>query len=227
MTATQLTISSLENTFTKTSLLFETIQITNFVNNETIVKLKEYCDVSEFYINESYGGLPNNQDSEINGITDQQIKELGLPPIPNEVLRSHRFTDMSDEIKEISLKINQMCEDVIFEKYNKKMSYMQGGDFVRYGIGQSLPYHQDWTVSEWVLKHNLPVVHVSSVFYINDDYLGGELLFSSSKLNGYGHDVASFKPTAGTVIFFDALKWHASAPVTKGFKYASTNFYTL
>ena len=227
MTATPLTISLLENTFTKTSLLFETIQITNFVDNETIVKLKEYCDISEFYINESYGGLPGNQDSETNGITDQQIKELGLPPVPNEVLRSHRFTDMSDEIKEISLKINQMCEDVIFEKYNKKMSYMQGGDFVRYGVGQSLPYHQDWTVSEWVLKHNLPVVHLSSVFYINDDYSGGELLFSSTKLNGYKHDVVSLKPIAGTVIFFDALKWHASAPVTSGFKYASTNFYTL
>ena len=200
---------------------------TNFVSNETLIKLQDYCSGSEFYINESYGGLPADQATVMDGITDRQIQELGLPAVPNEVLRSHRFTDMSGEIKTIASEINQMCEQIIIEKYNKKMSYMQGGDFVRYGVGQSLPYHQDWTVSEWVLKHGLPIVHLSSVFYINDEYSGGELLFSSTKLDGYKHDVISLKPKAGTVIFFDALRWHASAPVTEGFKYASTNFYTL
>lgn len=207
--------------------MFDTLTRTNFINNETLVKLQEYCDESEFYINESYGGLPGVLDSASDGITDKQIEELGLPAIPNEVLRSHRYTDMSEEIKIIVSEINKMCEQLILEKYDKKMSYMQGGDFVRYGAGQSLPYHQDWTVSEWVLKHNLPIVHLSSVFYINDEYSGGELLFSSSKLDGYKHDAVSIKPTAGTIIFLDALQWHASAPVTKGFKYASTNFYTL
>jgi hypothetical protein len=207
--------------------MFDTLMRTNFVSNETLIKLQDYCSGSEFYINESYGGLPDDQATVMNGITDRQIQELGLPAVPNEVLRSHRFTDMSEEIKTIASEINQMCEQIIIEKYNKKMSYMQGGDFVRYGVGQSLPYHQDWTVSEWVLKHGLPIVHLSSVFYINDDYSGGELLFSSTKLDGYKHDVISLKPKAGTVIFFDALRWHASAPVTEGFKYASTNFYTL
>lgn len=222
-----LTINLLDATFTKTNQMFDTLMRTNFVNNETLVKLQEYCSKSEFYINESYGGLPSDQVGGVNGITDRQIEELGLPAVPSEVLRSHRSSDMSQEIRVIASEINQMCEQIILEKYNKKMSYMQGGDFVRYGVGQSLPYHQDWTVSEWVLKHNLPTVHLSSVFYINDDYSGGELLFSSSKLDGYQHDVISLKPNAGTVVFFDALRWHASAPVTSGFKYASTNFYTL
>lgn len=223
----QLTINLLDATFTKTNPMFDTLMRTNFVNNETLATLQEYCNKSEFYINESYGGLPSNEDSGFDGITDKQIEELGLPAVPNEVLRSHRSTDMSDEIREIVSNINKLCEQIILEKYNKKMSYMQGGDFVRYGVGQSLPYHQDWTVSEWVLKHNFPTVHLSSVFYINDDYSGGELLFSSSKLDGYKHDAISLKPSAGTIIFFDALRWHASAPVASGFKYASTNFYTL
>jgi len=207
--------------------MFETIISTEFLDTETILKLKEYCDKSEFYINESYGGLRDIGASETDGITDKQIKELGLAAIPGEVLRSHRFSDMSDEIKTIAVKINQMCEEFIHDKYSKKMAFMQGGDFVRYGIGQSLPYHQDWTVSEWVIKHNLPVVHLSSVFYINDDHSGGELLFSSKKLNNYEHDIMSIKPKAGTIIFFDALQWHASSPVSGGLKYASTNFYTL
>jgi len=207
--------------------MFDTLIRTDFVNKETLLKLKKYCDVSEFYVNESYGGLPIDSFRESDGITDKHIEELGLPAVPNEVLRSHRFIDMEDEVKSITSEINKMCEELILEKYGKKMEFMQGGDFVRYEVGQSLPYHQDWTVSEWVIKHNLPVVHLSSVFYINDDYSGGELLFSSTKLNNYGHDSVTIKPKAGTIIFFDALQWHASSPITSGLKYASTNFYTL
>jgi len=207
--------------------MLDTLLKTNFVADETLLKIKKYCSVSEFYINESYGGLPINSFSEADGITDKHIEELGLPAVPSEVLRSHRQSDMSEEIRTIADEINKMCEQIILEKYGKKMAFMQGGDFVRYGAGQSLPYHQDWTVSEWVIKHNLPVVHLSSVFYINDDYSGGQLLFSSNKRNDYGHDCISIKPEAGTIVFFDALRWHASAPVGSGCKYASTNFYTL
>lgn len=208
--------------------MFDTTIINDLVDESTLSTLTAYCEVAEFYINESYGGVQN--DSLVNkeaGITDKQIEALGLPAVPNEVLRSHRFNDMSDEIKGIASDINKLCEEIIIEKYKHKMTYMQGGDFVRYSSGQSLPYHQDWTVSEWVIKHNLPIVNLSSVFYINDDYVGGELLFSSAKRNDYGHDIMSIKPVAGTVIFFDALQWHASAPVENGFKFASTNFYTL
>lgn len=208
--------------------MYDTITRTNFVNNETLTKLKLYCDGSDFYINESYGGLRDNPaTNHEHGVTDEHIKTIGLPAVPNEVLRSHRVGDMSEEIRSIADHINKMCEQLILDKYDKTMSYMQGGDIVRYEVDQSLPYHQDWTVSEWVIKHNLPVVHLSSVLYINDDYSGGELLFSSAKGNDYGHDVMSLKPSAGTIVFFDALQWHASAPVTGGFKYASTNFYTL
>jgi hypothetical protein len=207
--------------------MFDTLLSNNFVDKETLLKLNKYCNVSEFYINESYGGLPVDSFREEDGITDRHIEELGLPAVPSEVLRSHRFVDMEDEVKSIACKINKMCEQLILEKYGKKMAFMQGGDFVRYGVGQSLPYHQDWNMSEWVIKHNLPVVHLSSVLYFNDNYSGGELLFSSKKLNNYSHDVMSIKPTAGTIVFFDALQWHASSPVQSGFKYASTNFYTL
>ena len=208
--------------------MLDTIIRTDFVDTETLLKLQEYCGKSEFYINESYGGLRDNPaiDNE-HGVTDEHIKKIGLPAVPNEVLRSHRVSDMSEEVKSIAVQINKMCEQLILDTYDKKMSYNQGGDIVRYKVGQSLPYHQDWTVSDWVIKNNLPVVHLSSVLYINDDYSGGELLFSSAKRNEYRHDVMSIKPSAGTIVFFDALNWHAAAPVKDGFKYASTNFYTL
>lgn len=223
----QLTTSLLENTFTKTDYMFDTLIRTELVDADTLLVLKKHCAKSDFYINESYGGLPAESDVNRNGFTDRQIKELGLPAVPNEVLRAHRFIDMSEEVKLIASDINRKCKELILDVYGKKQTYMQGGDFVRYGVGQSLPYHQDWTLSEWVMKHNLPIVHLSSVFYINDDYEGGELLFSSKKMDGYDHDVLSLKPKAGTIVFFDALQWHASSPVENGFKYASTNFYTL
>lgn len=208
--------------------MFDTVIRTNLIDNQSLDMLREYCERVDFYINESYGGISEElSERQISGITDSQLSEMGLPPVPNEVLRSHRYGDMAEEIKEISLNINKLCEEIILDKYNINTTYMQGGDFVRYSSGQSLPYHQDWTVSEWVIKHNLPTVHLSSVFYINDDYVGGELLFSSSKRSDYSHDIMSIKPVAGTVVFFDALQWHASAPVTNGFKFASTNFYTL
>jgi len=224
----QLTINLQDSISTKTSNMFDTVIRTNFVTNEILKKIKQHCDVSEFCINESYGGLPDSDiANKANRITDKQVEQLGLPAVPGYVLRSHRFFDMSNEVQSIALEINKMCGQLILDKYDKKMVYMQGGDIVRYGVGQSLPYHQDWSVSEWVIKHQLPVVHLSSVFYINDDYSGGELIFSSTKQNGYGNDEISIKPKAGTIIFFDALRWHASTPVTSGFKYASTNFYTL
>lgn len=207
--------------------MLDTLIRTDFIDEETFLKLKEYCDRSEFYINESYGGLQHGPKGIADGVTDNMVDELGLPAVPGEVLRGHDFTKMTDEIKSITSKINEMCKDVILKIYAKKTTHIQGSGFVRYEVGQSLPYHQDWTLSEWVIKHDLPVVHLSSVFYLNDDYSGGELLFSSKKLNNYGHDIVSMKPKAGTIIFFDALQWHASSPVVKGIKYSVTNFYTL
>lgn len=188
----------------------------------------EHLEVSDFYINESYGDISNlGLIDTSDGITDEKIDELGLPKVPNEVLRTHRFIDAPEDIRSILLDVNKMCQQFIFEKYKRNMAQMQGGDFVRYKNNQSLPYHQDWTLSEWVKKHNLPVVHLSSVLYLNDNYKGGELYFSSENKNDYSYDTMSIKPQAGTIVFFDALTWHASAPVLSGEKYAITNFYTL
>jgi predicted 2-oxoglutarate/Fe(II)-dependent dioxygenase YbiX len=190
--------------------------------------MKEYCESVDFYINESYGGIPADLlQQQQHGITDEQLKEHGSPPVPDEVLRSHRFQDMTRSLKEITLNLNKKCKAIIAELYGKQVTRLQGESIVKYAPGQSLPYHQDWSISEYVIKNGFPVVHLSSVFYINDDYEGGELIFSTQKQTAYQHDVMSLKPQAGTIIFFDALHWHASAPVKSGHKFAITNFYTL
>jgi 2OG-Fe(II) oxygenase superfamily len=208
--------------------VFDTLIRTDVVDSQTLKTIKEYCESVDFYINESYGGIPGELlAQQQTGITDAKLKEFGAPPVPDEVLRSHRFQDMTRTLKEITLNLNKICKEIILEQYGKQTTRLQGESIVRYAPGQSLPYHQDWSISEYVIKNDFPVVHLSSVFYINDNYEGGELLFSTKRQTEYQHDIMSLKPQAGTIIFFDALQWHASAPVKSGYKFASTNFYSL
>jgi predicted 2-oxoglutarate/Fe(II)-dependent dioxygenase YbiX len=151
-----------------------------------------------------------------------------MPPVPGDILRSHRISqrkeDLSQGINKIMSEINTMCRQLVFDIYGKKIINLGGGSVARYKNGQSLPVHQDWSITDWVKKYNLPVVHLSSVFYINDNYEGGQLCFSSKKMDAHSHDIMLMKPQAGTIIFFDALQWHAAAPVIDGEKYAVTNF---
>jgi predicted 2-oxoglutarate/Fe(II)-dependent dioxygenase YbiX len=207
--------------------MFDTVIRTDFIDSKSLSILREYCDVCEYYINESYGGLPDANPDNCS-FTDKMLLEMGLPPAPKEILRSHRTSDMVEEIRAILSKTYSACDEMIFEIYKKRMLSFQGGGIIRYQPGQSLPYHKDWTVGDkWVVERNLPTVHLSSVFYINDDYKGGELKMSSQRFGDFRHDVMSLKPPAGSIIFFDALQWHASAPVKSGNKYSNTNFYTL
>lgn len=214
-----------DNIFMKTDYMFDTLIRTNFVNSETLAKITVYLEKSNFYINASYGNF--DEFSPSGGITDEQVAEMGMPLVPDGVLRTHIVGHLSGEINAIISTINTMCEQLIFDIYDRKMIGLQGGGVARYKNGQCLPTHQDWSITDWVKKNNLPVVHLSSVFYINDNYAGGELCFYSKKTDGYSPDIMSIKPQAGTIIFFDALQWHAAAPVVGGEKYAITNFYTL
>jgi len=208
--------------------MLDTLIKTNIVEIDTLRKINEYCKNAEFYINESYRSIPEySQIRNIDAINDERIEVLGLPRVPNEVLRSHRITNMTEDTRNILSQIYKKCEEVIAGVYGKKIEFTHGGNLIRYEHGQSLSYHQDWNNSEWVIKNGTPVFHLSSILYINDDYLGGELLLSETKKEDYSYNVMSIKPKAGTIIFFDSLQWHASSPVKSGTKYASTNFYTF
>lgn len=201
---------------------------TNIVETKALQKINEYCKNAEFYINDSYQSIPEySQMKNIDAITDERIEVLGLPRVPNGVLRSHRITNMTEDIRNISAQIYEKCEEVISGVYGKKIEFMHGGNLIRYEYEQYLSYHQDWNDSEWVVKNKNPVFHLSSILYINDDYLGGELLLSETKKEDYAYDIMSIKPKAGMIIFFDSLQWHASSPIKSGTKYASTNFYTF
>ena len=73
-----------------------------------------------------------------------------------------------------------------------------------------LPEHQDQGVSSRVL---------STVGYLNDDYVGGEIYFPYVDIK--------IKPKAGSVIFFPSnfIYVHEVMPVTEGIRYAIPQWY--
>lgn len=73
-----------------------------------------------------------------------------------------------------------------------------------------LPPHQDLGVSSRL---------ISTVSYLNDNYIGGEIEFRQSKVK--------IKPEAGSIVFFPSnfLYVHEVMPVTAGTRYAMPHWY--
>lgn len=74
--------------------------------------------------------------------------------------------------------------------------------------------------------------NVSAVYYLNDDYEGGEVCFTSNQPplpqtpldNADLKNLITLKPQPNSCIFFDANLWHWVRPVTKGKRFSSTFF---
>jgi hypothetical protein len=83
-------------------------------------------------------------------------------------------------------------------------------NLLRYGKTGHLPAHQDQGVSSRVL---------SSVMYLNDNYVGGEIEFVNSGVK--------IKPSAGSIIFFPSnfLYIHEVYPITEGYRYSMPHWY--
>jgi Rps23 Pro-64 3,4-dihydroxylase Tpa1-like proline 4-hydroxylase len=81
---------------------------------------------------------------------------------------------------------------------------------LRYDKGGHLPLHQDQGVSSRVL---------SSVMYLNDDYMGGEIIFPQSR--------KMLKPEPGSIIFFPSnfMYPHEILPIVHGSKYSMPHWY--
>jgi hypothetical protein len=81
---------------------------------------------------------------------------------------------------------------------------------LKYEPGGHLPAHQDQGVSSRVL---------SSVMYLNDDYVGGEIEFKQSGVK--------IRPEAGSIIFFPSnfLYVHEVYPITSGSRYSMPHWY--
>lgn len=134
--------------------------------------------------------------------------------------------DHNYKFSNIIEKIDKLISADIEYFYGYRVKSFTGRCIVKYEQNQYINLHKDWEpTDEWVIINNKDTVHISSVFYFNDDYDGGELLFHDQKNNSIKNLV--IKPKPGSVVFFDALQVHSTNPIISGIKYSYTNFYTL
>jgi len=86
-------------------------------------------------------------------------------------------------------------------------------------------------------------VHISSITYLNEDFIGGEIVIAETSKNidkssneqrqlvleqiANNSTLMTLTPKTGLTIFFDALCWHITNPITSGIKYCYTDFYSI
>ena len=111
-------------------------------------------------------------------------------------------------------KINQYSSECLVD-YSKSFGYWglveEGWVILKYEEGDFFKVHTD-------SSRRYPR-QVSSVYYLNDDYEGGDLYFPFLNL--------TIKPEASELIFFPStnLFSHEAKPVSKGVKYSMANWY--
>lgn len=106
--------------------------------------------------------------------------------------------------------INVALEDYC-NKYNISMSYREAINFVKYGAGEHFSVHPDSGPGY--------SCQVSTVGYLNDDFIGGELY--------YPYFDYTYKPVAGDLVLFPSnfLYAHAAMPVKEGIKYSMVTMF--
>lgn len=132
----------------------------------------------------------------------------------------------------------------IEKNYSCSIISSRGKSVARYTKDQNINLHQDWDPnSPDVVEHSKPQVHISSITYLNEDFIGGEIVISETGKNidktsneqrelvlqqiSNNSTLMTVTPKTGLTIFFDALYWHMTKPITSGTKYCYTDFYSV
>jgi hypothetical protein len=103
----------------------------------------------------------------------------------------------------------------------------------KFSVGEGMDSHQDF--ADYYVDPTDFAPTMAMVYYLNDDYEGGEICFSQEKHQKPVHqtpreellEMASsiFKPEANSCVMFDSRIWHWVVPVISGSRYSYTVFY--
>lgn len=128
--------------------------------------------------------------------------------MPHEMFYESKFIDLCqdyiNEIENIVEKINKFS-------IHKKGNFIVG--FSIYDIGSNINPHTDlYDIHDQENQHVCSTVH-----YLNDDYVGGEIVFSDISLE--------IKPIENMLLIFDSSYLHYTKPIISGKKVSSTRFW--
>lgn len=111
---------------------------------------------------------------------------------------------------------------------------IKGGNVLSFSDNRGMDYHQDSVPNKDYPDD--PEIgfppNASAVFYLNDNYEGGEVCFSTSQPSEPQPKIGdanithliTIKPKANSCLFFDADIWHWVRPVTAGKRFSATYF---
>ena len=120
---------------------------------------------------------------------------------------------MPENIVSILSKIFEIAYGTFVKIYDVEIDHPGEKQFniVKFEEGYAMHLHVD-TMS-------VSALHLASVYYINDNYSGGEIRFPQHNL--------TIKPDANTLILFPGNEnyWHETLEVTKNNRYTSTKFF--
>jgi hypothetical protein len=143
--------------------------------------------------------------------------------VTNSTLRGY-FVDQNFVYYDFMKVIDDKIDKHIKAHYPKQFELCSGQVIVRYMKNQFIKKHIDWHYeTESDILNKKKTIYLSSVFYFNDNYSGGDLVFYNDNKEKY----FSIKPKKNCLILFDALQVHSTIPIISGTKYSYTNFYTL
>ncbi len=112
-----------------------------------------------------------------------------------------------------------------FERANVRPESLEGGvpfafdssfRFYRYDPGQRFKRHKDGVVKRSETERS----RLTCLFYLNDDFVGGETVFySHTSADGIRPEVATIIPQTGMALFFLHEWWHEGRCLSTGRKY--------
>ena len=141
----------------------------------------------------------------------------------NRVASSTTLDRVSTEVLPLIDTLNDRLEKIIRIKY-KVLAKPIGPAIVRWLPGQFQLPHADKELHEGPdagTPNDFPHYDIGALYYLNDDYEGGELYFPKQGLE--------FKPQAGSAYFFpgDLNYIHGVKEIKSGIRYTSPAFWTI
>jgi Rps23 Pro-64 3,4-dihydroxylase Tpa1-like proline 4-hydroxylase len=163
-------------------------------------------DIEDGILSSNLSWIP----AEINGGLNKDIRDTYSISIPfiNGIVED--FSDFQDAFKKT---LSNIFYDSIFKLENEYMTSF-GVAFSDHDSYQILKYSKGQKFTNHIDDHPQYLRRISSIYYINDDYIGGEINFPRFNI--------SYKPKANEMLVFPStyVYNHSVSEVTDGTRYS-------